>query len=593
MWTRTFWLMMLIFGLVAIGCGFSACSGDDDDDDDDDDDFENLDDDSSGDDDSGDDDDYVVAPVENPAPPWPEWALRHWVWEDESTQESALALVDGYLDNDIPVGAIIIDSPWETGYNTFLFDTDNYPDAQQMIDDFHASGVRVFLWITPNVNVDSPNFQEGLDNGYYVNNGWTAEWWKGDGAFIDFLNPEALDWWHAQMDLALDLNIDGWKCDGSEFYLYLRGVVQTMGGTITVSEYQALYYSDFFNYTRARLGEDRIITARPVDSYGIPIWGPSFAPRDVNFAGWVGDQDPTWGGLNAALINLFFSAQRGYVNFGSDIGGYRGDDPRDKELFLRWAQLGALCPIMENGGSGEHRPWMYDQETLEIYRDFVDLHHALIPYLYSQGADSYAQGISLMRPYEKGWNYQLGDELFVSAIATPGTQRSVPLPAGQWIDYWDHTQYEGGTTHSINYPLERYPVFVRKGAILPQDLGEDSVFESIEGELPPITVSLYPDPGTGRRFDVFEEKGTGAHIEAQYGAITQVRLSATVRPYAFRMLTSKPVWRVDSDPAGELGMAADMESLRQAQTGWLYLPESGELWVKPGDCSRGQVLTIQ
>ena len=63
------------------------------------------------------DEEEIPAP---PPPPWPEWAFHHWVWEDESTQESALALVNGYLDRDIPVGAIIIDSPWETGYNTCL-----------------------------------------------------------------------------------------------------------------------------------------------------------------------------------------------------------------------------------------------------------------------------------------------------------------------------------------------------------------------------------------------------------------------------------------------------------------------------------------
>lgn len=57
-----------------------------------------------------------------PVAPWPEWAFQHWVWENESTQESAIALVDDYLARDIPVGAIIIDSPGETSYNSFVFE---------------------------------------------------------------------------------------------------------------------------------------------------------------------------------------------------------------------------------------------------------------------------------------------------------------------------------------------------------------------------------------------------------------------------------------------------------------------------------------
>ena len=60
--------------------------------------------------------------------PWPSWVMEPWVWEDESTQESAIALVDGYIERDIPVGAIIIDSPWATGYSTYEWDLDLYPD---------------------------------------------------------------------------------------------------------------------------------------------------------------------------------------------------------------------------------------------------------------------------------------------------------------------------------------------------------------------------------------------------------------------------------------------------------------------------------
>ena len=86
--------------------------------------------------------------------PWPAWVMEPWVWEDESTQESATALVDGYIERDIPVGAIIIDSPWATGYSTYDWDLEMYPDPQGMIDDFHAKGVKVFMWTVPGINVE-------------------------------------------------------------------------------------------------------------------------------------------------------------------------------------------------------------------------------------------------------------------------------------------------------------------------------------------------------------------------------------------------------------------------------------------------------
>jgi len=89
------------------------------------------------------------------------------------------------------------------------------------------------------------------------------------------------------------------------------------------------------------------------------------------FSGWIGDNDPTFKGMEDALRKYLQSAWAGYANFGSDIGGYRrgsGKYGRTKELFIRWSQLGAFSPLMENGGYGEHRPWMYDNQTLEIYK---------------------------------------------------------------------------------------------------------------------------------------------------------------------------------------------------------------------------------
>jgi len=114
--------------------------------------------------------------------------------------------------------------------------------------------------------------------------------------------------------------------------------------------------------------------SRPVDSFDFVYL--DFSPHDVMFSGWVGDQDPTFDGMQVALKNMFHSAWRNYLNFGSDTAGYRSPSGtiRTKELLIRWAQMSAFCPLFENGGTGEHRPWAYDNETLEIYRSFVYIH---------------------------------------------------------------------------------------------------------------------------------------------------------------------------------------------------------------------------
>jgi alpha-glucosidase (family GH31 glycosyl hydrolase) len=424
-----------------------------------------------------------------PDPAWPEWAWHHWVWEGESTTESLTEMVDGYAEHGIEVGAVIIDSPWETAYNTFEWDPALFEDPAALIDMLHGRGLRVFLWIVPAINVDAqPLYDQAAAAGYFMaedaaSGPAVVSWWKGEGSLIDYFNPAALAWWHGLMDPVLELGIDGWKCDGLDFSAVLAPYSPGLGREVTRAEYASAYYRDFYDYTRERLGDDRIITARPVDTYGAApdvddAAIAAFAPVDITWAGWVGDQDSDFGGLKMALRNFYYSSELGYLAFGSDIGGYRSDESelgRDKETFLRWAALGAFCPVMENGGGGEHWPWRFDEETVTIYRSFVDLHHALLPWLNARGAQAFTDGRSLFAfQDDETYEYILGEDLFVAPMLEAGTTRTVPFPAsGDWVWlFGDHPIFAGGTTETLEIPLDAFPAFAREGSELEELLLE-------------------------------------------------------------------------------------------------------------------------
>ena len=416
-------------------------------------------------------------------PPWPEWAFHHWVWEDESTQVSATALVDDYLKHNIPVGAIIIDSPWETGYNTFKWDAKLFPDPKKMITDLHSKKVKVMMWIVSGINTDEqPLYNEAKQKDYFMKlnpfgGPAVVDWWKGKGSLLDYFNPKAVTWWHALVDQVLAYDIDGWKCDGLDFSAWAAPWSPGKNFFVTRTQYSHAYYKDFFDYTRQKLGTDRIITARPVDTYGYPLGGliseAAFAPREINWAGWVGDQDATFEGLRAALLNMYYSAQLNYIAFGSDIGGYREDNTystgRSKEVFVRWAQLGAFNPVMENGGGGEHRPWKFDKQTTDIYRTFVKLHYAIIPYLMDEGAKAWAAKKSLMTFLDMtDYRYLLGPDIFVAPMIKAGTARTVKFPTGSdWVYLFDKTKlHKGGSSANLTVPLDEYPVFLKQGSAL-------------------------------------------------------------------------------------------------------------------------------
>jgi alpha-glucosidase (family GH31 glycosyl hydrolase) len=431
--------------------------------------------------------------------PWPEWVFKHWVWQAGLDQDGVIQLVQDYTSHNIPVHAVIIDFPWETGVNTFQFNPVMFPDPKAMIDWLHDQDVRVLVWANPAINAfcepgntvcpEQDIYNEGLEKGYLMGDGILVPSWLGcpGGEFFcaglpDLFNPEALDWWHGLLDNVLDLGIDGWKLDTIEPFSVMVSISPYAGPT-EPWEFNDLYYTDFFEYTRSKLGPDRVIMARPVDLLNLSVlFGETMvlpfmnAPREVNFAGWLGQRSSDYNGIRETIYNMYQSSNVGYLSVGSDIGGSKVPA---EELFIRWAQLGCMSPLMVNGGDGEHRPWMIGGDTLQtadIYRTYADLHYALITYLQQQAGKAWANGASLIE-FQKNageihtWEYLLGNDILVAPLYEAGDTRTVNFPAGDdWVYLWDRGQvYAGGTQAALAFPLAEYPVFLRKGSPVERD----------------------------------------------------------------------------------------------------------------------------
>lgn len=196
------------------------------------------------------------------------------------------------------------------------------------------------------------------------------------------------------------------------------------------------------------------------------------------FAGWVGDQDSSSDGLKKAMYNILKSAWNGYLNFGFDIGGYRGQKI-SKNIYIRWVQVGSLLPFMENGGNGKHQPWLFDQEIVDIYRSFVDLHYKLKPTFLSCANEKYFQKKSVITPLAKkigqdstklptNYCYLLCDNMLVCPIFEENGQAEVVFPSNSsWIYYFDHNKYFKGGTHSyLTFPINETPLFLKSNSVV-------------------------------------------------------------------------------------------------------------------------------
>lgn len=559
-----------------------------------------------------------------------------------SNQVNVTMLIDDYAKHDIKVGGVNIDSEWATGFNSFVPVLDKFPDFQGMVGYIHSKGLRVTLWATSFVNTDNPDFQMAVDKKFLVRDKKgevrPLKWWHGEAGLLDYSNPEAVDWWHSLMDNVLVLpngdGVDGFKCDASDPYImeYMMGPGQEALGYNDVPyegyhQYADYYYGDFFNHTRARRGDEGLIMSRPVDCMMRDKVNDRIclqqSPKYVMTSGWVGDDDSNMDGLRACAKKVIYSAWDGYANYGCDVGGYRNQNlaPADlKFYFLRSAQFNAFLPLMENGGSGEHRPWMVvpgDEEIVNVYRDLVNQHTRLSQYLLSVGTQALATGTSSITPLAVNsedpkrsrshriysipttYSYLLGPDMLVhpplfaaaekeEAIDVSAVEMRFPGDAATtWLDWWHPSEarlaHAGGSKKLRVVPLREYPVYVRAGALMP--LWEEG--SGLVKDTAHTTFTWFaPDPSRDTQPVVSEvheplAEGSGMTATASFTAAggIEVQVSAHTGPVGLSLVSvAKPA------------KVSVQGCLRSEH---VYHPLTKTLDIKCVDNARGSIFTVE
>ena len=451
----------------------------------------------------------------------PAWALECWLWEDDfNTAGRVDSLLEGYAKYDIPVRTILLDSPWSNRYNDFAVDTVRYPNPGEWFSSLQNKGYRVVLWMTTMVDSrdkdtrlkDSADFyNSAAKNGYLTSKGEQIKWWKGKGGFIDYSNPDAMNWWRGIQDTVFSYGIDGWKLDGTATLNFKRigpvpfFYISTYNGMMTTRKYMDHYYRDEYRHGLTK-NPDFVTLARAIDRGYHP---EGFAPVDAAPVTWVGDQRHSWKsegdgsdtvdiamdgieGIEMAMENIIKSAKIGYNIIGSDVAGFSGSEipPR---LYLRWAQFSAFCGLFLNGGHGERALWKRSQQELEIIRRFSWLHTELVPYMYSYVVEAHSGGTLLQTPVKGKFHYLFGDNFLVAPIYRDNLVTEVNFPKGNWRYFFDDDEVVNGLSKfSREFPLEEYPVYIREGAIVPMDIKRKYTGIGDESSEGFITFLIYP-----------------------------------------------------------------------------------------------------
>jgi alpha-glucosidase (family GH31 glycosyl hydrolase) len=274
----------------------------------------------------------------------------------------------------------------------------------------------------------------------------------------------------------------------------------------------------FYDYTQQLTGQRAFILARYGD------WGSERYPGY-----FTGDTYSQWPVL---AYEVAFTARGGNVlvpYISHDIGGFHGAKI-DFDLYARWLEFGTFSPILrlhsahENPREGNVRmPWVYGEQGMALARKYFTLRTQLIPYIYTYTWVAHRDSMPLLRPlyleepsleeaYRHPHEYFFGDQLLVAPVLDPSGTVSVYLPPGEWLDFFSGKRQHGGTTFTAHYAVDETPVFVRDGAIIPEQPPSDY------SDARPLDTLILEVYGSARgRFDLYEDDGVSLdYAHGQY-----------------------------------------------------------------------------
>ena len=459
------------------------------------------------------------------APMFAKWAWGFWQCKEHyATQQELLDVAQRYRALHVPLDCVIQDwyywspQPW----GSHQFDTNRYPNFTELMRELHADNVHLIISVWGRFDEGSTNWLE-LKNagGLYPEefNNWLV---SGKFQYYDAFNSTArrIYWQQMSRELFAD-GIDGWWLDASEPELSstwgeFRNFTTAAGpGFKVFNAYPLMHTTGVYEGQRAETSGKRVFI----------LTRSAYAGQQRNAdVTWSGDIRGTWPVFQRQIpAGLNFSIS-GIPYWNTDTGGFFAGDPADPgyaELFTRWFQFSAFCPMFRVHGTGQPKEmWRFDTHTENILIYYDQLRYHLIPYIYSVSWMVTHGGYSIMRPlvmdFQSDTNvfnipdqYMFGPALMPCPVTVAGaTNRNVYLPSGTaWYDFWTGATCAGGQTINAAATINRLPIYVRAGSIIPYGPAIQYAMQTDD----PIELRVYR--GADGTFTLYEDEGDNYNYE--------------------------------------------------------------------------------
>jgi alpha-D-xyloside xylohydrolase len=456
--------------------------------------------------------------------------LGKWAWglwqsrERYASQDELLWVVDQYRSRQIPLDGIVQDwQYWSPGpWGSHKLDSSRYYDPAGMIKKLHDEKIHLLISVWPKFDLHGENYQQLEKAGALYRSIYPSVYPEGQQRWYDPFNAKAraLYWEQIWSNLG-HLGIDGWWLDATEPELgghwgEFRDIATGAGpGARVFNAYPLMTTTAVYQGARASAPDRRAMI----------LTRSAYAGQQRNAAiTWSGDINARWdvfakqipAGLNFCLSGIPY--------WNTDIGGFFGSKPADpgfRELFVRWFQYGAFCPLFRIHGTDQPKEiWRFSGDIYDTLLAYDRLRYRLLPYIYSDSWAVTHDRSTMMRALVMDFRddpkvfsiadqFMFGPAIMVNPVTKAGaTSRSVYLPAGsKWIDFWTGKMYAGGQTIEAAAPLRTIPLFVRGGSIIPLAPPMQSAMEKDD----PIELRVYP--GADGSFNFYEDQGDGYDYE--------------------------------------------------------------------------------
>ena len=455
------------------------------------------------------------------APLPPKWALGFWQSKERyGSQQEWLDIAQEYRARKTPIDNLVQDflywEPYPWGSNAF--DPKRYPNPKAAIDRLHDEyhlQLMISVWGkfypgTPD-NPDD-NYDELKRLGFL----YPSE--PDSSSYYDAFNPAArATYWRLMRDQLYAKGIDAWWLDASEpevdMWAFRKTRTAAGLGSLVLNAWPLMHTTGVYEGQRQAAPSKRVFI----------LTRSAYAGQQRNAAAtWSGDITGDWDTFARQIPAGLHFCLSGIPYWTTDIGGFfvnypgGSENAEYRELFTRWFEWGAFCPIFRVHGTNTPKElWRFGPKFEPILVRYDNLRYRLMPYIYSQAWDVTGRAGTMMRPLVMDFpsdvnarqcrdEFLFGPAVLVCPVTLPGaTSRPVYLPSdSSWTDFWTGKTYPGGQTITASAPIDTIPLYVRAGSILPM-----GPFLQYVSEKPADPIELRVYGGADGSFTLYEDDG--------------------------------------------------------------------------------------